>query len=175
MSLFKGGTLRWQAPEIIVGESSGQLTYQVDIYAYAIVCVEIFGEGGLPWGIVDDDAYRRLVIGVCISLRSYCHTIQALSEEEDKRPPITYPNVSKGILEIIEMCWDRDPSKRPTFQKIIRELKTLGLSKYADSPSLGGKSRLFDDSVRRKQSPDMKPIPLPDGWCPCYYTNCLMR
>ena len=46
------------------GGSSGQLTYQVDIYAYAIVCVEIFGLGALPWGVVDDDTYRRLVVGM---------------------------------------------------------------------------------------------------------------
>ena len=62
--MLLGGTLRWQAPELMDGGSSGQLTYQVDIYAYAIVCVEIFGLGALPWGVVDDDTYRRLVVGM---------------------------------------------------------------------------------------------------------------
>ncbi|KAL5525571.1 hypothetical protein ACEPAG_6907 [Sanghuangporus baumii] len=137
------GTLRWQAPEIIDGASSGRLTYQVDIYAYAIVCVEIFGHGALPWGVVDDDAYRRLVV------------------EEDKRPPITSSNANKGILSVIEMCWTRDPTKRPTFQKVVRELRNLGLNKYSDSPRTQVKV-IDSDSKRSRPSPDMRPVDLPD-------------
>ncbi|KAH8112737.1 hypothetical protein DFH11DRAFT_1606815 [Phellopilus nigrolimitatus] len=140
------GTLRWQAPEIIDGFSSGRLTYQVDIYAFAIVCVEIFAEGVLPWNMIDDESYRRLVL------------------EENKRPPITSVNASKGILAVIESCWARDASSRPTFQKIIRELRKQGLSKYTDSPSLGGKAELFNEDSIRRHSPDMKPVELPiDG------------
>ncbi|THH10883.1 hypothetical protein EW145_g1036 [Phellinidium pouzarii] len=142
------GTLRWQAPEIIGGISSGLLTYHVDIYAYAIVCVEIFGEGALPWTMVDDENFRHLVL------------------EENKHPPITSPNISKGILDVVESCWARDPLNRPTFQKVVRELKQLGLDKYHSSPSsnspyLGEKSMLFDEDHKRKQSPDMKPVALP--------------
>lgn len=46
------------------GTLSGHITYQCDVYAYAIVCVEIFGDGALPWSGVDDDAYRMLILGV---------------------------------------------------------------------------------------------------------------
>lgn len=60
---LSGGTLRWQAPEIMNGASTGQLTYQVDVYAFGILCVEIFTRGQLPWGVVDDDSYRRLILG----------------------------------------------------------------------------------------------------------------
>ncbi|KAI5119647.1 hypothetical protein M0805_009008 [Coniferiporia weirii] len=138
------GTLRWQAPEIIDGDSSGVLTYQVDVYAYAIVCVEIFADGALPWAMVDDNSYRHLVI------------------EENKRPPITSTNASNGILSVIESCWSHNPAARPTFQKVVRELKKAGLSKYTDSPVLGGKSSIFDEDHIRRQSPDMKPVALPD-------------
>ena len=62
-----GGTLRWQAPEIMGGATAGHLTYHVDVYAFSIVCVEIFSHGQLPWGIVDDDTYRRLVLGMFLS------------------------------------------------------------------------------------------------------------
>ncbi|KIJ32278.1 hypothetical protein M422DRAFT_184717 [Sphaerobolus stellatus SS14] len=47
------GMLRWQAPEIINGE--GTLTPQVDVYAFAIVCMELLGNGQQPWLGKDDD------------------------------------------------------------------------------------------------------------------------
>ena len=55
------GTLRWQAPELMRGSS--HLTKQMDIYSYAITCVEILNWGSLPWAYIDDFAIRRLVLG----------------------------------------------------------------------------------------------------------------
>lgn len=37
------------------------------MYAYAIVCVEIFMHGALPWSTVDDDIIRRYVVGRSLS------------------------------------------------------------------------------------------------------------
>lgn len=36
------------------------------MYAYAIVCVEIFMHGALPWSTVDDDIIRRYVVGMSL-------------------------------------------------------------------------------------------------------------
>ena len=54
------GTLRWQAPEVMSGQS--QLTTEVDVYAFGISCVEILTKGGLPWPMMDDDAVRHMVL-----------------------------------------------------------------------------------------------------------------
>ena len=81
---------------------------------------------------------------------------------EDKRPPITNPNASPGLINTIEMCWVRDPSRRPTFQKIVRELKKLGLDKYTNSPAPVERMKMFEDEHTRRPSPDMKPGMLPD-------------
>lgn len=54
------GTLRWQAPEIMSGESA--LTPEADVYAFAIVCVEILTNGELPWAMLDDQAVQQLVL-----------------------------------------------------------------------------------------------------------------
>lgn len=40
------GTLRWQAPELMSGLS--QLTAEMDVYAYAILCIEILTMGRMP-------------------------------------------------------------------------------------------------------------------------------
>src|ERR1700761_1453857 len=46
-TLFLGGTLRWQAPELMQGAQT--LTQEIDVYAFAICCVEILTMGALPW------------------------------------------------------------------------------------------------------------------------------
>lgn len=58
---FVGGTLRWQAPEILRGQQD--LTPEIDVYAFAICCVEIVSKGCLPWPLADDDAVRYFVLG----------------------------------------------------------------------------------------------------------------
>jgi serine/threonine protein kinase len=55
------GTLRWQAPEIMQGR--GGLAPEADVYAFAILCVEIMDRGSLPWPLVDDESVRHFVSG----------------------------------------------------------------------------------------------------------------
>jgi serine/threonine protein kinase len=61
------GTLRWQAPELMAGGNS-QFFAPMDVYAFAICCIEILTKGGLPWPLLDDDAVRHLVLSVFISI-----------------------------------------------------------------------------------------------------------
>ena len=58
-----GGTLRWQAPELMQGAQT--LTTEIDVYAFAISCGEILSMGALPWSFVDDDTVRHLVLSEC--------------------------------------------------------------------------------------------------------------
>jgi len=46
----------------MTGES--HLTTEIDIYAYAISCVEILTKGSLPWPMMDDVGIRHSVLGV---------------------------------------------------------------------------------------------------------------
>ena len=62
------GALRWQAPEILSGEST--LTPEADVYAFAIVCVEILTNGELPWAMLDDQAVQQLVLRMYTRVRS---------------------------------------------------------------------------------------------------------
>lgn len=40
------------------------LTPEIDVYAFAMVCVEILTRGSLPWPMMDDDAVKRFVLGM---------------------------------------------------------------------------------------------------------------
>ena len=63
------GTLRWQAPELMAGQN--QLTTEIDVYAYAITCVEILTMGSLPWMHMDDEAVRRFVLSASFLMDNF--------------------------------------------------------------------------------------------------------
>ena len=63
-TLCADGTLRWQAPELMAGQN--QLTTEIDVYAYAVCCVEILTMGSLPWPLMDDDAVRYFVLSTSL-------------------------------------------------------------------------------------------------------------
>ena len=68
------GTLRWQAPELISGDNV--MSPEVDVYAFAIVCIEILTNGDLPWSMLDDQVIQQLVLRECIiCVSNHAHTI----------------------------------------------------------------------------------------------------
>lgn len=42
------------------------LTPSTDIYAFAIVCIEVLTMGELPWGCIPDDEIRQNVLGMTL-------------------------------------------------------------------------------------------------------------
>ena len=49
----------------------GGLTHEVDVYAFAITCVELLTKGKLPWPMADDDAVRYFVLRESSDFRAY--------------------------------------------------------------------------------------------------------
>ncbi|EGN91777.1 hypothetical protein SERLA73DRAFT_100155 [Serpula lacrymans var. lacrymans S7.3] len=99
------GTLRWQAPELLEGEN--RLTTGVDVYAFAICCVEILGMGDLPWAHIDDAMVAHLVMS------------------ENKRPILPITRYTTSTAPLINAAWVRDPKLRPVFGRIASQLKAL--------------------------------------------------
>jgi serine/threonine protein kinase len=54
------GTLRWKAPELLEGAST--LTQATDVYAFAILCIEVLAMGQVPWCLDDDESVRHFVL-----------------------------------------------------------------------------------------------------------------
>jgi abelson tyrosine-protein kinase 1 len=51
----------------------GQLTTEVDVYAFAICCVEILSMGSLPWAhAMDEEDIRQFVLGAYLSSLMSC-------------------------------------------------------------------------------------------------------
>ncbi|KAI9434573.1 hypothetical protein H4582DRAFT_1818451 [Lactarius indigo] len=146
------GTLRWQAPELMQGAQA--LTPAMDVYAFAICCVEILTMGALPWPLMDDEAVRHFVLN------------------ENMRPSLPPSSLIPGkLMNVIRSSWDRDPTNRPAFDKIARELKKQRAEWSAQSVN----SPTFDtprpiplvvewdaqNPHRSHHSPDIMPRPLP--------------
>ncbi|KAF9233130.1 hypothetical protein BU15DRAFT_80438 [Melanogaster broomeanus] len=145
---FPRGTLRWQAPELLLGDN--RLTNAVDIYAFAICCVEILGMGDLPWAKLDDATVASLVL------------------DKDQRPPLPklgrHANVANMVEALIHSCWARNPDSRPSFAHIAASLSELRSrqGQGGDESPLPLSLDDFSDATHirrnRVRSPDMHPM-----------------
>ncbi|KAH9924941.1 hypothetical protein B0H21DRAFT_886279 [Amylocystis lapponica] len=137
------GTLRWQAPELMAGQS--ELTRQIDVYAFAICCIEVLTKGSVPWPMADDDAVRHFVL------------------KENMRPEMPLTRIwSMQLAEILGACWHRIPSMRPSFAKIDQDVQQLRQRYGAITKDSPRPPRLpLDDQLSARESPDMHPVPLP--------------
>ncbi|KAJ6500147.1 hypothetical protein C8R47DRAFT_284025 [Mycena vitilis] len=145
------GTLRWQAPELMLGHCL--LTTAMDVYGYAMCCVEILTMGRVPWPLSNDDDVRHFVT------------------KENSRPSVPPSRFNTpGLQEILRVCWHKDPFVRPPFSKIVKDVKQLRKSfcgpssnpEDIPSPRIPEWQEVDDDyAYTSRPSPDMHPIPLP--------------
>jgi len=102
------GTPLFMAPEVLAGST----TYgkSVDVYGFSFVMYYIF-TGRHPFE--DDPAFKGMW-----DIHKYVIS--------GKRPAIT-SSFPTDIKELMEKCWDGDPSKRPTFEVIHSTLQKMDL------------------------------------------------
>ncbi|KAK0187222.1 kinase-like domain-containing protein [Armillaria mellea] len=97
----KGGTVRWQAPEVL---NASPNSFPADVYSLACVYFEVF-EGSMPWSDLTDGA---------VIMRVY------FQKKHLPRPRF----LSKTDLwwDLMVQCWAQDPSVRPTLQYLMESL-----------------------------------------------------
>ncbi|KAJ7113438.1 kinase-like domain-containing protein [Mycena epipterygia] len=102
----RGGTARYQAPELFRGEKA---QFCSDVYAFACVCYEIL-TGKVPFYELPND--------VAVMFHIF----------DGKRPSQT--NLCSGttaldsLWELLQDCWNEKPDKRPTAVQIVERLKS---------------------------------------------------
>lgn len=139
------GTLRWQAPELLLGQS--RLTAEMDVYAFAICCIEIFSMGRMPWPLLNDETVRQLVLA------------NSRPTPHHHDPRFTQP----GVQKLLTNCWDPHPALRPPFSKIVQDIEQLRRNAGhvdLESPQIQGLPPL-EEIEPRSPSPDMRPVELP--------------
>ncbi|CAH8539426.1 unnamed protein product [Heterobilharzia americana] len=97
--------IRWMSPEAL---SSAYFTSKSDVWSYGVVLWEIATFASLPYpGLSHEEVMQFVINGGHLSL-SDC--------------PTKFPSI---LLTLMNMCWEMEPAKRPTFNEIISELEPL--------------------------------------------------
>lgn len=121
-SFEQGGSLRWMSPELLDPESFGlkdsRGTKSSDCYALGMVVYEVLS-GHKPF-------YRCAVCLVVVH--------RVLRGERPERPQeIEGEWFTGGIWGILEHCWKREPSDRPSINSVLQCLEEA--SKFWTPPS----------------------------------------
>ncbi|KAG6919158.1 hypothetical protein DXG01_008965 [Tephrocybe rancida] len=130
----KGGTARWQAPELFNVEIDEQVprnTRSSDVYAVACVFYEIF-TGTVPFDYCPSDAavIHQIMIGA------------QPSRPPDSSPSWTEQGLTEKIWRLMTDCWNRDSAKRPSIESVQRRLTPDdGLNHPSSLPSATMPSR----------------------------------
>ncbi|KAG6809760.1 hypothetical protein H0H92_014819, partial [Tricholoma furcatifolium] len=108
----KGGTMRWQAPELFnpVGDNDPVNTVESDIYAWGCVLFEIF-TGKIPFHHINND--YAVVANVTSGGRPL---------RPDSLDPV--PWLTRDVWALMERCWKESPSERPSIAEITIWLST---------------------------------------------------
>jgi len=96
------GTYRWMAPELILDPTSMRITKESDIFAIAMVSIELFS-GRIPFHEVSENAVPPRII-------------------QGKRPDRPAHGVSNNTWDLIQQCWQADPISRPTISMVLDRL-----------------------------------------------------
>ncbi|KAJ8083247.1 hypothetical protein PM082_009119 [Marasmius tenuissimus] len=102
------GTARWLAPELLIG--SGGPSKESDVYSYACVCYEIF-TGLQPF----PELANEMTV--------------AFNVAQGKRPsrPEGAPELSDAMWALMNVCWDANPSSRPSASHVLEKVEQIAV------------------------------------------------
>ncbi|ERN16642.1 hypothetical protein AMTR_s00051p00099980 [Amborella trichopoda] len=113
------GTLIYMAPEILRKEVH---TEKSDVYSFAITINEIV-TGVIPYTDLRAEAQAHTVLEMNYTEQR----LTAAVVTEGLRPSLASPEsgAPSTMLSLIQVCWDSDPQKRPSFDDIVRKLESI--------------------------------------------------
>jgi len=109
------GQIPWMAPEVI--RSSKNFSHKSDVYSFGV----------LLWEMVARQS-------PCPPALSYINMANKVLKEE-WRPEVP-PGIPEYWVTLIEMCWAQNPSLRPSFSEILKNLPILEKNVPMEPPSL---------------------------------------
>jgi serine/threonine protein kinase len=99
------GTAHWMAPEVIANQ---RYSLAADVYSYAIVLWEICAR---------DTPYRHL--------SPMLIPVKVLQARERPGLSVIPSSCPEKLKQLMPMCWQHDPARRPTFEQICEILDTV--------------------------------------------------
>jgi serine/threonine protein kinase len=83
--------------------------FKVDVYSFGMVCFEIL-TGDTPYQNNGPEEMRRMILA-------------------GERPPLP-SHCPSDLQELIKLCWDLEPSARPSFAEICEDLRYIKCSLF---------------------------------------------
>ncbi|TDL17583.1 kinase-like protein [Rickenella mellea] len=101
------GTLRWQAPELLLGDENGETVLPnrcSDIYSFGCLCIEVF-TGKAPFAEI---------------LRDTVVVMSIMQKRTPKRPSddLSEIGLDESMWNMMEQCWQSEPTHRPTIVQV---------------------------------------------------------
>ncbi|KAJ6551314.1 kinase-like domain-containing protein [Mycena capillaripes] len=136
----RGGTARYQAPELFLGQSPSQKHFGSDVYAFACVCYEIM-TGKVPFHELPNDMVVMFKV--------------AEGERPSRPMSCSGTTVLDSLWDLLQHCWEGRAEMRPKVPRIVERLV---------APSIGAKSISsttdWDDKSTSKFRRSLQPEPL---------------
>ncbi|KAG6818414.1 hypothetical protein H0H93_005163, partial [Arthromyces matolae] len=143
----KGGSTRWQAPELVdlKNDTAGLNTIASDIYAFGCVCYEIF-TGDIPFVGIKLDATV---------------SFKVMSGLRPQRPaPGSLPWMTWGLTEdlwmLMEQCWETNPARRPSSVDINKRLNATLIKD--NRGNLAESTKLSPSKFRRRMQTRLRDL-----------------
>jgi len=94
--------VKWTSPEVLTG---GKFTSKNDVWGFGVAMWEIFSFGSIPYAwLSNKDAFVKIPQGETLPI------------------PLNCP---QEVYDVILMCMQLNPDKRPTFKELVLVLKSL--------------------------------------------------
>lgn len=103
------GTPLYMAPELIENDSNNQYGYEVDVYSFSMLAFELV-TGKQPFS----DLPKRILENEFVFQNKVVDGVRPRCEDD----------VPDGMKKLLERCWDKNPSERPSFDEIFNILKS---------------------------------------------------
>jgi serine/threonine protein kinase len=157
-SIGVAGTGFWRAPEVLQalknrnGAVSDACSSKADVYSFSMTCYEVL-TGCFPFEGQSMTNYDLVLSGHRPALPDY---------------------VDANVKALLHRCWNADPSKRPSFKKILKVLarliessqlpfygwrssQTWYLERFSDSPQQQQQQQQQQQSLDDPESPSTSP------------------
>ncbi|KAL4659930.1 retinal guanylyl cyclase 2-like [Arapaima gigas] len=115
----------WTAPELLrdpVLEMKG--TFQADVYSFSIIMQEVISRNA-PFCMLDMPAEE--IVAKVRSPPPLC------------RPSVSIDEAPLECIQIMKQCWSEEPERRPTFEEIFKQFKSV---------NKGKKTNIIDSMLR---------------------------